>query len=302
MLGITAWATETVEPTVVPEVRDLQVKTYQNIPYRAGFLAADSQMDDLTYTIVREPKRGTVAVEGKEFIYTPKENKTGRDSFTYTATDAEGRVSEEAKVTIIIEKAKSGVTYSDMNENVAAAAAQFLAEKGIFVGSRLGDDYYFEPERIVSRSEFLAMTMELAGMCVTPVTMTGFCDDAAIPVWAKAYAASGLSGGVVQGRVTADGIAFGGDEPVTFNQAAAILNRVLSVSDVDLTAWYADRNAVPSWAAQAVANMEAVCVMSVGSFGSAALNESLTRADAARMLGNAAVLLEGKENVLSWFA
>lgn len=301
--GITALATETSVIDETPTARDLEVRTYRNIPYRAAFLEADAQGQTLTYTVVREPKRGTVTIEGTEFIYTPKENKTGRDSFTYTATDAEGRVSREAKVTVIIEKTKSGVEYSDMEGNPAAAAAQQLAEEGIFVGARMGEDYYFEPERTVTRSEFLAMTMETAGMPATPVTMTGFCDDAAIPVWAKAYAASGLSGGVVQGSVTVEGIAFRGDEPITFNQAAAILNRVLSVSDVDLSVWYADREAVPSWAAQAVANMESVCVMSVGSFGSAALDGSLTRADAARMLSNASVLLEGEEHsLLSWFA
>ena len=303
VLGITALATETSVLEEVPTARDLNVRTYRNIPYRAAFLEPDAQREVLTYTIVREPKKGTVTIEGTEFIYTPEENKTGRDSFTYTATDAEGRVSREAKVTVVIQKPKSGVAYSDMEGHAAAAAAQQLAEAGIFVGVRMGSDYYFEPERTVTRSEFLAMTMEAAGMPVTPVTMTGFCDDAVIPAWAKAYAASGLSGGVVQGSVTRDGIAFRGDEPVTFNQAAAILNRVLSVSDVDLAVWYADRDTVPSWAEQAVANMEAVCVMSVGSFGSAALNAPLTRADAARMLSNATVLLKGEENsLLSWFA
>ena len=301
--SITALATETSVMDETPVVRDLKVHTYRNIPYRAAFLEAEADSGALTYTIVREPKRGTVTIEGTEFIYTPKENKTGRDSFTYTATDAEGRVSREAKVTVVIEKPKSGVEYSDMEGNAAAAAAQQLAEDGVFVGVRMGNDYYFEPARTVTRSEFLAMTMETAGMAVTPVTMTGFCDDAAIPVWAKAYAASGLSGGVVQGHVTDAGVAFSGDEPITFNQAAAILNRVLSVSDVDLSVWFADRGAVPSWAAQAVANMEAVCVMSVGSFGSNTLNESLTRADAARMLSNASVLLAGEERtLLSWFA
>ena len=301
--SITALATETPVMDETPAVRDLEVRTYRNIPYRAAFLEADAQGDTLTYTVVREPKRGTVTIEGAEFIYTPKQNKTGRDSFTYVATDSAGRVSREAKVTVVIEKPKSGVEYSDMDGNAAAAAAQQLAENGIFVGARMGTDYYFEPDRTVSRSEFLAMTMEAAGMPVTPVTMTGFCDDDAIPVWAKAYASSGLSGGVMMGSVTDNGIAFRGDEPITFNQAAAILNRVLSVSDVDLAVWYADREAVPSWAAQAVANMESVCVMSVGSFGSTALNESLTRADAARMLSNASVLLKGEEtSLLSWFA
>lgn len=112
--------------------------------------------------------------------------------------------------------------------------------------------------------------------------MTGFCDDAAIPTWAKAYAAAGVADGIIQGVSTAEGVAFQGDEPITFNEAATVLNRVLAVEDVDLAGWYADREAVPSWAAQAVGNMEAVSVLAAGSFGSAAMGETVTRADAAR--------------------
>lgn len=43
---------------------------------------------------------------------------------------------------------------------------------------------------------------------------------------------------------------------------------MLNLGDVDLDVWYADREAVPSWAAQAVGNMEAFSVLSAGSFGS----------------------------------
>lgn len=301
LLCIPVLATETVE-TDGPAVRDLKVKTYRDIPYRGGFLV-DGQDGGLTYKIVKEPKKGSVTIEGTEFIYTPVEGRLGKDSFTYTATDSAGNTSGEAKVTVVIVKPKSGVKYSDMEGAASAAAAQWMAEEGIFTGSCIGDGYYFEPDRVVTRSEFLAMTLETAGIAPTSVTMTGFCDDEAIPVWAKAYAASGLSEGVVLGTVTEEGVAFRGDEPVTFNQAAAILDRVLSVADVDLAEWYADRDAVPTWAAQAVANMESVSVMAVGSFGSESLNESVTRADAARMLSSAAALLEGEESgPMSWLS
>ena len=124
--------------------------------------------------------------------------------------------------------------------------------------------------------------------------MTGFCDDASIPAWAKAYAAAGVADGIIQGVSTAEGVAFHGDDPITFNEAATVLNRVLAVEDVDLASWYADREAVPSWAAQAVANMEAVSVLSAGSFGSGTLEDAVTRADAAQMLSAAATLLEGE--------
>lgn len=70
---------------------------------------------------------------------------------------------------------------------------------------------------------------------------------------------------------------------------------------MDLAVWYADREAVPSWAAQAVGNMEAVSVLSAGSFGSENMEKTLTRADAAGMLSAAATLLEGeKPGIFDW--
>ena len=147
------------------------------------------------------------------------------------------------------------------------------------------------------------MVMETAGRDVTSVTMTGFCDDEAIPTWAKAYAAAGVADGIVQGKATAEGVAFQGEEPITFNEAATVLDRVLDLGDVELDVWYADREEIPSWAAQAVGNMESVSVLAAGSFGSASLNNSVTRADAAQMLTAAGTLLEGEPaGLFNWIS
>ena len=277
-----------------PMARDLEITTYKDIPYEAQFLASDSEGDDMTYAVVEEPKKGTVVVDGVNFTYTPKKGAVGGDSFTYAATDSAGNVSAPATVTVTIEKTKSGVMYSDTEGCKAAAAAQYLAEAGIFTGTKLGDQYYFEPDRTVSRSEFLALVMETAGHEVTDVTMTGFCDDEAIPTWAKAYASAGVAQGIIQGKTTAEGAAFRGEETITFNEAATVLDRVLDMGDVDLDVWYADREAIPSWAAQAVGNMEALSVLSVGSFGSQTMEQAVTRADAAQMLSAAKTLLTGE--------
>ena len=278
-----------------PVARDVEISTYRDIPYEAQFLASDSEGDDMTYAVVQEPRKGTVTIDGVNFTYTPKKGAVGGDSFTYTATDSGGNVSLPATVTVTIEKTRSGVTYADTGDSKAAAAAQQLAEEGIFTGAKIGDQYYFEPDRPVSRSEFLAMVLETSGREVTAVTMTGFCDDEAIPTWAKAYAAAGVADGIVQGKTTPEGTAFRGDEVITFNEAATVLDRVLDLGDVDLDVWYADRETVPSWAAQAVGNMEVASVLSVGSFGSEAMETQVTRADAARMLCAAKTLLEGEE-------
>ena len=292
---------ETVPEEGAPTARDLEIATYRDIPYEAQFLAAGEEGETMTFAVADQPRKGTVVVEGDRFTYAPDEGVTGSDSFTYTATDTAGRVSQPATVTVEIQKPHSGVTYADTAGSAAAAAAQDLAEAGIFTGAKIGDQYYFEPDKTVSRGEFLAMVLETTGREVTDVTMTGFCDDEAIPTWAKAYAAAGVAEGIVRGVSTAEGAAFRGEDPITFNEAATVLNRALDVADVELEVWYADRESVPSWAAQAVGNMEAVSVLSAGSFGSDSLGSAVTRADAAQMLSAAATLLEGDPSVpLDW--
>lgn len=288
---------ETVEPPPegAPIAQEIAVSTYRNIPYRAKFLSVDNEGDEVTYSIQTAPKKGTVTVEGDTFTYTPAQNKTGKDTFTYVATDAQGNASAPATVTVTVEKARSGVSYQDTDDPETAAAAQYLAEAGVFVGPCMGGQYYFEPERTVSRGEFLAMTMELAGIPADQVTMTGFADDSAIPAWAKSYASAGLAEGIVRGVRTEEGVAFRSASPVSCNEAAAILDRVLAVGDVDLSVWYADKDAAPSWAAQAVGNLESVNVLAAGSFGSSTLAQPLTRAEAARILAAAGTLLEGRE-------
>ena len=89
---------EAAEPVAgAPTVQDLEISTYRDIPYQTQFLLASSE-GDVTYAVAEEPKKGTVTISGSEFTYTPEEGVTGSDSFTYTATDSQGRVSQPATV------------------------------------------------------------------------------------------------------------------------------------------------------------------------------------------------------------
>ena len=166
--------TEEAPPEGAPQVWDLEIRTYRGIPGQGQFLASDPEGDEMTFALVEEPRKGTVVIEGDGFTYTPDEGITGSDRFTYTATDSQGHASAPAKVTVTIDKTRSGVDYADTKDSPAARAAQTLAEKGIFTGGKIGDLYYFQPDQPVSRSEFLAMALETAGREVTSVTMTGF--------------------------------------------------------------------------------------------------------------------------------
>lgn len=280
-----------------PIAQNLTVTTYQDIPYIGELLTVDSG-EGITFAVVDQPKKGTVTLDGAAFTYTPKEGKTGKDSFTYAATDAQGQTGQPAEVSITIEKRRIQVTYSDMGGRQGYAAAVALAEAGVYVGRQLGSESFFDPDVQVSRTEFLSMAMEAVGTEVDPtVQLTGFADDSAIPVWAKSYASAAARDGVIQGVASDEGRVFLGENAITLREAAAIMDRLLDVTDVYL------EDTPTGWADQAVANMESVRVVSAGSFGSDYLDQPVIMVQAAEMLAAAMDLMENEEEggLFGWF-
>lgn len=289
-----------------PIAENLEFSTYKNVAYTGQFAAIDPEGDLLTFQLVDKPARGSVSMpeEGScEFVYTPYENKTGKDSFTYVAVDSLGNISAQATVKLKIEKPSTKVVYEDMDGHGAYNSAIKLAENGIFIGAVMDGAYYFQPDQPVSRSEFLALAMAAAGMeSLEGVTITGFSDDSATPVWAKPYISSALRCGVIQGTVTQDGqVVFSGSDLITEAEAAVMLNRMLAITDAPVAAWSTTLTAVPAWASQAVINLETVGVLQTGSTGTRTLRSELTRADAAQLLAGALDVLEARESSGSWY-
>jgi len=261
--------------------------------FPAANVAIDREGGEVSFAIAEQPSKGTVTLDGETFVYTSAKNKTGADRFTYTATDAAGSTSAPAEVRITIVRAKCGVTYDDMVESAAYTAAVDLAEHGVFVGAQVGSRRFFEPDRAVSRGEFVTMALACAGIPAGDLMMTGFCDDAEIPTWAKGSAVSALQCGLIRGVGTEGGMAFCADEGVTLSEAATVLNRLLRVTDVDLSDY--DAGSADAWSAQAVANLESVRVIESGSFSAGDWQRPLTRGEAAQLLSAAMTLAEKKQ-------
>ena len=276
-----------------PVAENMEIKVYRGVAYEGEFRAVDNEGDEVTFAIAQEPKKGMVALteDGLGFVYTPG-GKLGTDSFTYTAIDAYGNISLPATVSITIEKANSGVCYADMGGSRAHTAAVDLAEHGVFVGAKIGNSYFFEPERTLSRGEFIAMALAAMDMSAEDMQMTGFCDDASIPTWAKGYAVSALNAGVISGVGTQEGVAFRASDLITLNEAAVVLNRLLRVTDVDLSDFNAS-DAESAWCAQAVANLQSVSIIESGRFSAEEMRSGVTRAQAAELLSAAMTLREG---------
>lgn len=211
-----------------PVAEDSAMETYKNLPNEALLKVKDPEGKPMTYTLTRQPKRGDVVLrEDGSFHYTPKKNKVGIDSFTYTATDPAGNVSREATVTITIMKPEDARQYTDTAGKSCRFAAEWMKNTGIFVSESLGGNGCFRPEKTVSRGEFLTMLAGALNLQINEdAVFTGFSDEA--PDWLKPYLAAALRSGLTAGWPHGD--TFDADTPITGQDAAVLLQNALDLS------------------------------------------------------------------------
>ena len=211
-----------------PTAEDSRIETYKNLPNEGLLTVTDPEGDGLTFTLVRPPKRGEVILrQDGSFLYTPKKNKVGTDTFTFTATDSAGNVSKEATVTVTVLKPTDDRQYADTASAYCRFEAEWLRSTGIFAGETVNGQFCFSPEESVTRGQFLAMLMEVLEMPVDHNTVeTGFVDEA--PQWLKPYLAAALRSGIIAGYPAEGGVEFRADQAVSAEEAAKMIQSAVS--------------------------------------------------------------------------
>ncbi len=258
-----------------PIAEDSSIETYKNLPNEGLLKVSDPEGQKLTYTLTRQPKRGTVTIrEDGSFLYTPKKNKVGTDSFTYTATDPAGKVSREATVTIQILKPADSKQYADTTGTSCRFTAEWMRNTGLFVGEQVGGQLCFQPAKTLSRGEFLTMLVKTLDINVdTQASYTGFADET--PDWLRPYLAAALRTGMLAGWPYGD--AFGAQETISGAEAALLVQNALDLTvTTDVPAGKENDGDTPTWA------MIAITAMTDNGFN--VTNAALTRADAAALL------------------
>ena len=277
-----------------PTAEDGSLETYKNIAGSGTLSAADPEGKPLTYNLVKEPKRGSVELhEDGTFTYTPDKNKVGKDSFTYTVTDSGGNTSEEAKISIEIRKPTDKATYADMDGDSDAFYAMWLKEAGLFTGATVGGNLCFEPEKTVSRGEFLVMVMKLVDAQADETGLTsGFSDEAATPVWLQPYIVSALGSGMISGVSSEDGVVFRPEAALSRAEAAVMLQNVLQLPAPTAKTVFSETGAeaVPVWAADATAALSAAGI----SLGDTAQADAITRREVGKLLYEVSNLIAGE--------
>lgn len=237
-----------------PVAEDSAIETYKNLPNNGKLKVSDPEGEKLTFTVTRQPKRGEVTVnEDGTFVYTPKKNKVGVDSFTYTATDPAGNVSREATVTVQIMKPSDATQYTDTAGSSCRFAAEWMKNTGLFVGEKIGGALCFNENKTVSRGEFLTMMVKSLGIPVDEaLSYTGYTDE--VPGWLKPYLAAAMRAGLTAGLPVSESGVFGAYEPITGGEVAVMLNNAMDLA-VTTSSMDEMNEEEPQWAMAAVAAM-----------------------------------------------
>ena len=239
-----------------PVAQDGALETYKNLPNDGILKVSDPEGENLTYTVVRQPRRGEVELrQDGSFTYTPKKNKVGVDSFTYTAADPAGNVSREATVTIQIVKPTDARQYTDTMGMDCRFEAEWLRNTGLFVGENVSGQSCFLPDKAVSRGEFLAMMVKLLDIPIQETGYTSLPQDT--PQWLKPYLAAAQRSGLLEQLPSTQSGSFDADGPITGGEAAVMLQNALdlSITQQALESSVMAECDLPDWAAAAVTVM-----------------------------------------------
>ncbi len=265
----------------------LEADTYENVSRYGKLSAYDPDGDVCYFEIVKYPSSGVLVMSDKssgEYIYRPNDGFVGKDSFSYVARDMYGNYSAAAKVSISVSRSAISAGFNDMQNERAHAQAIKLTEAGIMSGKQEGDKYLFEPEKSVSRAEFVSLAMRALGMrSVNSLRVTDFEDDADIPTEYKGYVAAAYQLEYVKGSYTDGKLCFNPGDSITRAEASVIVGRMLSTATPVSLPAISDKEDIPAWAESSV---YALCSMGVldTDNGEVRAREVMSRADTAMIL------------------
>lgn len=266
----------------------LSVWTQKNIPCAGRVSAEDPDGDAIGYQVVKYPRKGSLVMEPDgSYVYTPKKNYTGEDSFTYVARDEYGNYSTVSTVNISVARPVSGVEYGDLERQSDANAALVMTARGIMNGKISGDELLFLPGGEVSRSEFTVMAMKAAGIRPpTGASETYFDDDGEIPLGEKPYIAHAQRCGYINGSFEGDGLYFRPNDNITAAEATVIVGKILGISGSGVSPAFAPSDGVPTWASLPASTLCAVGVVGQDWLSADITSREITRLDAAELLFN----------------
>lgn len=274
----------------------LNAETYRDVSVSGVLSAYDPEGDRLRYEIVRYPENGRIIINNENlgtYTYFPNASFTGEDSFEYVVSDIYGNYSASSIVRIGVSAQSTPTVYNDLLNDELYSHAISVTENGLMNGIQVGDYYYFEADREVSRAEFVVTAMNAIGIKSVPdVDTTVFYDDYDINQEMKGYVALAYSKGYISGSKVDGKLCFKPDEKITLSEAAVIISNMIGYAEPKVTPVFADADKIPSWSGRAIESLHTLGILEAPDMITGAC-ETVTRGDMAKLL-NKTMFVIGK--------
>ena len=264
-----------------------ECETYRDVKVCGVLSAYDPEGDALVYEIVDYPRNGRVYIDNETqgtYTYVPDSGYTGNDSFKYVVFDEYGNYSEAREVKVSVSAPAVSAVYSDLVDDGLYSHAISVTECGLMNGIQVGDYYYFEADREVSRAEFVITAMKAIGIKNVPDSMqTVFADDSEINPEMKGYISLAYSKGYISGKVIDGKLYFDPEESIKTSEAAVIISNMIGYASPKITPVFADASEIPEWSEKAIKSLHTLGILELPDMKVSA-NSYVTRGEMAKLL------------------
>lgn len=242
------------EDNLPPVIESAKVSTFKNMAVQGNLSVYDPEGDQIMIKVVEQPEKGAVSFRGSSFTYEPFLDMTGGDTMTFVCIDKQGNYSKTGTLEINIEKDRASFGYSDMQDNPSHYSAVKLHEKEVLTGEKIGDRYFFFPDRQVTRATFIKALN--AALCETGqlevCVNSGLQNDGDIPMELKSYVKWARDRQIITEKIWKP------EEVLTRAEAVVLIDRAVDIDNVKSAALpYSDNTDIPSWALQSYMNLQA---------------------------------------------
>ena len=173
-----------------------------------------------------------------------------------------------------------------MQNHWANYSASHLAARGLIIGEEIGNRFYYCPEKIMTRGDFMLFLLAITENNLdaeVDVEDSLFADKDMLPDWLLEAAKVAYSKGIIKGSSQNGKIYLNLDKNITRSEAAVMISNVLDDKSSTENITYKDVTNIPTWALQSVKNLSAYQIIQGDSEGTFRPLDILTRAEAAEL-------------------
>ena len=273
---------------------DLEFQTRKNTELKSTLSASKSGDETFIYELVTLPSHGSITLTNAfsgDFTYMPSGDYTGSDLFTYRLASGE-IYSNIGTVSITVTAPSEPIIpfyYEDMQEHWANYSASHLAARGYIIGENINDEYFYFPDREMTRGDFILFILSLVEpTSAVQIDEVKFADDDLYPSWLLEKAKTAYALGIIKGSGNEGLTYLNAYHKITRAEAFIMISNLLisdklivnAADDID----YADKNTIPSWALQSIKNLSAYKIVQGDSDKKINPLDTINRGEAAELI------------------